>query len=64
MVTRNEVKKMRSSHEPNQKKGACGLSRRRLINPGNDLLSRIRTIIGGSCLTTVVGMGTGMASHL
>ena len=30
-------------------------------SPGNDLLSRVSTIIGGSCLTTVFGMGTGMA---
>ena len=32
--------------------------------PGNNLLSRIRTIIGGSCLTTVFGMRTGMANYL
>ena len=35
-----------------------------LRKPGNNLLSRISTIIGGACLTTVFGMGTGMARHL
>jgi hypothetical protein len=35
-----------------------------LIRPGNNLLSRISTIIGDNCLTTVFGMGTGMASCL
>ncbi|MGK0218240.1 MAG: hypothetical protein ACI9HE_001728, partial [Planctomycetota bacterium] len=29
-----------------------------LIKPGNYLLSRLRTIIGDICLTTVFGMGT------
>lgn len=29
--------------------------------PGDDLLSRVSTIIGETCLTTVFGMGTGMA---
>ena len=29
--------------------------------PGDDLLSRLSTIIGEACLTTVFGMGTGMA---
>lgn len=37
---------------------------RALEEPGDNLLSRIRTIIGGNCLTTVFGMGTGMASCL
>ena len=37
---------------------------RALEEPGDNLLSRVRTIIGGNCLTTVFGMGTGMASCL
>ena len=53
----------RLRQSPN-KKGAYGKAVDALINPGNDLLSRLRTIIGGSCLTTVVGMGTGMANYL
>lgn len=35
-----------------------------LREPGDNLLSRKSTIIGGGCLTTVFGMGTGMARHL
>jgi hypothetical protein len=35
-----------------------------LSKPGDDLLSRLRTIIGDACLTTVFGMGTGMARRL
>lgn len=35
-----------------------------LRKPGNNLLSRKSTIIGGTCLTTVFGMGTGMARCL
>lgn len=35
-----------------------------LEEPGNNLLSRISTIIGGACLTTVFGMGTGVARNL
>ena len=35
-----------------------------LGEPGDNLLSRISTIIGDNCLTTVFGMGTGMASCL
>ena len=45
-------------------KKARGLMSTGLGNPGNDLLSRVSTIIGGNCLTTVFGMGTGMASYL
>lgn len=33
-------------------------------DPGDDLLSRFRNIIGRTCLTTVFGMGTGMAKSL
>ena len=32
--------------------------------PGDYLLSRVSNIIGGARLTTVFGMGTGMAKHL
>ena len=35
-----------------------------LGGPGNNLLSRISNIIGGFCLTTVFGMGTGMTRIL
>ena len=43
-----------------------GLPREReaLEKPRRYLLSRVRNIIGSSCLTTVFGMGTGMARSL
>ena len=44
-------------HPPNEF-GGC------YENPANYLLSRNCNIIGSGCLTTVFGMGTGMARHL
>ena len=50
----------KSRHE----KGPLERVQRALGSPGDHLLSRISTIIGGCCLTTVFGMGTGVASYL
>lgn len=46
------------------KKNPRGLAAAGVKDPGDDLLSRACNIIGGSCLTTVFGMRTGMASCL
>ena len=45
------------------KRNARGLATAGVEDPGDNLLSRLRNIIGGSCLTTVFGMGTGMARN-
>ena len=53
-----------AKREPRQKEARPTQGWSALRKPGDNLLSRISTIIGGGCLTTVFGMGTGMARHL
>ena len=49
----------------NKRSARCLEERQRALEkPGDNLLSRMSTIIGGDCLTTEFGMGSGMASRL
>jgi hypothetical protein len=47
-----------------KEKGACAVRTPPQEDPGDHLLSRVSNIIGRTCLTTVFGMGTGMAKPL